>query len=207
MTKMMTLLLEINQSRINCDYLQAIQIGMKAIEKFGETCEFCELLSDLYFSLGVNSPVETGENYQNAIGWLKRAIKIDGTDSVLHVKLGDLYWLGALDYSSAEEEYRCAISLNSNNRKALINLAALYGSPDSTLSLSQAILYLTKALEIEPDDPNVYARLGELFYENGNRSEANKNWLRALTCSKPLEDGFVKFINEHYDFSRINSEK
>lgn len=197
----MELLLEINQSRINGDYLQAIQIGMKAIERFGETCELCELLSDLYFSLGVNSPVETGENYQNAIGWLKRAIKSNETDSHLYAKLGDIYWLGALDYSAAEEEYRRAISLDPYNRKALVNFAALYGSPDSTLSLSQAILYLTKAIELEPDDPNIYARLGELFYENENRSEANHNWLRALTCSKPLEEGFVRFINEHHDFS------
>lgn len=190
-------LLEINRVRILGDIEKAIDLAMKTTEEFEISCEMCELISDLFFCLAANSPNETGENYQKAIHWLKNAININGANSQLHSKLGNLYWLGIVDYQSAEDEFHQAIELDPGNRRAYVGIAALYDSPDSNVTLGEAIKCLSIACKLEPDDPMSYARLGDLLYEDGNVSGAFIQWANALTCSKPLDEGFVTSIRNH----------
>ncbi len=190
------ILLKINHFRIKSEYQKAITLLLRTYEKIEKSYELCELLSDLFFSLAASSPNETGENYKKAIYWLKIAIDNNVRNSRLHSKLGDLYWLGVLDYDSSTEEYKKAIELDSNNLKAYKGIISLYESPDSSISTDEVLLCLRRACELEPDNPINYAQLGNFLFVNGNKDEAMNLWFQALSCTKPLEEWYVNYINE-----------
>lgn len=190
-------LLAVNRYRKDRNYGKALQTGLSILEEYDESSDIFRLISDLYFSLGMNIPQESEENYQRAIYWLEKAIDKDKQNTHLHTKLGEIYWLAFADYHSAEVEFYKALEYDSNNRTANIHIAALYGPPDSNITLDEAIKHLIRAIELEPNDPNIFARLGELLYEKGDIEGAHKTWLKALTCNGPLDDGYSSFISEH----------
>lgn len=190
-------LLKINHYRHIGDYIKSIYLAEKLFEEHEYSYEICSLISDLYFGLASYSTKETGVNYQKAIFWMREAIKKDETNSLLHSKLGTIYWLGILDYLSAEEEFHQAINLDPGNISGHLGLAALYGSPDSNITLDEAMNSLAKAANINPDDPNIHARLGELLFESGKVNEAVDAWSKSLMCSKPLEEGCINSIRTH----------
>jgi tetratricopeptide (TPR) repeat protein len=185
-------LVAINRPRLQGDIEQAIELAVEIADKWQRSCELCELIAYMYFEQALLN--NEGENFEKAVYWLESAINIDEQNSRLHARLGDIYWLGILDYAAAATEYRQAIRLDHRNRRAYIGLAALYGPPESDITIEEAIESLKSAIELDSDDPNINARLGELLYESRREFEALEVWSRALSCSKSPEAGYLELI-------------
>ena len=67
----------------------------------------------------------------------------------------------------------------------------LYGLPDSTVTLEEAISWSEHLITLEPDEPIYHAHLA-ILYEEANRSqEAEQESIRSLLCPRPLDDGWI----------------
>ena len=192
----LSLLVRANKLKSEGDEQAALMLYFEALERFGESAELLAAIADCYFSLALGNPDETGENYERAISWMKRAIALAPNDPRLHAHLAQFYELGTLEYEKAAEEYRKAIELNPNDVWTLFNAASLYGVPEEVVSLEEAINWLERAVQLEPDDPIYHARLGEFYYKAGRVSDAEREWRRALLCPRPLDIGYVRMIEE-----------
>jgi tetratricopeptide (TPR) repeat protein len=139
-------------------------------------------------------PGETGDNYIEAIRWINLSTALDSDNSRLHATLGEYLYIGLLDYEKAISEYRYAIAIDQCNRDAYIGLSALYGPPESSVSLEDAINCSKHAIELSKEDPYLHARLGQLLIEQGDMAEAVRSFTRSLKCRKPLDNGYIDLI-------------
>jgi len=68
--------------------------------------------------------------------------------------------------------------------------------PEQVVTLEEAINWLERAVQLEPDNPNYHARLGEFYREAGRPLDAMREWIRALLCPRPLDPGYVQMVEE-----------
>lgn len=188
------LLLRANELKRQEDHRSALALYLEALEKFGESADLLDMVASCYYSIALRNPHESGQNYREAVAWVERAIALAPHDARLYAALAEYHWLGTVDYEQAAWAYRKAIELNPNDARTLANAAALYGVPEEVVTLSEAIDWLERATQLEPDDPNYHARLGQLYHEAGRAVDAEREWLRALLCSRPLDPGYAQII-------------
>ena len=167
------------------DYLQAIDIYKGMINMFGEFAEFGQAIASCYFGLGLE---KADEGYFSlAIDWLEKAIQLTPDKSRLLADLGAIYSFGTLDYQKAAEAFRASLELNPGDLEALTNAAALANVPDGVVSLEEVTIWLEKATQIEPNNPNFHLDLAMLYAKSGKKDKAKEELLRALTSSQSLE--------------------
>jgi tetratricopeptide (TPR) repeat protein len=155
------LLIDANQLREKRDFREAIRIYDEILSRGGTSVEMMRISASCYFQKGM---YEGDENdFQKAISILREGLRLDPKNDLLHSDLGQIYSLGILDYPMAAQEYREAIGLNSENINALLGGAALYGVPDDVVTIEEAIDWLTRAISLEPNDPNHRFRLGNFL--------------------------------------------
>lgn len=186
-SKLIELLIQANQLRQKREYRQALKIYHDVIEQFGETADTAQTLAHCYFQLGFYESDDASSIYQLAITWIKKAITLSPTNSRLHVDLGEFHSLGTLEYQEAAQEYKAAIELDPNNVRALVGGAALYGLPEEVVTLNEAIAWLERVVQLEPNDPNYHFRLGTLYHQANHLSGSESEWLKALLCPRPLD--------------------
>ena len=144
------------------------------------------IVADCYYRLAWDSPHGTDDHNQKAVEWMEKAVVQAPADGRLRASLGLFYELCALDYQKAGEEFRRAIKLRPHDIWALVNAAGLYGSPDSDVTLSEAINWVERAIILEPDEPRYHMFLSHLYQEAGRYDEAKLAEMRALVCPRPL---------------------
>ena len=189
------LLAKVNDLRHRKDYEAAITLCIRSINCFGESADLLALVAACYFALAGSNPCETGQNFEKAILWMKKAIELVPNDAHLHADLAQYYSLGVPEYEKAAQEYRKAIELDPHSKEALIGAAALYGVPEEVVTLDEAISWLERATQLDPNDPNHHFRLGKLYREAGRSSDAEKEWLKAFLCPQPLDPGPAQAID------------
>jgi tetratricopeptide (TPR) repeat protein len=187
-------LLQANELKRKKEYKEVISLYIKEIERVGENADLYAAIAICFFSLALRNPDETGENHNEAIAWMRKAIALAPDDSRMHAHLGQFYELGTLDYDQAALEYRKAIELSPYDVRILFDATSLYGPPESVVTLDEAINWLERAVRLEPDNPNYHVRLGDLYREAGQLSDAKLEYLRALLCPKPLDTIQTKAI-------------
>jgi tetratricopeptide (TPR) repeat protein len=192
---LINLLIQANQLRLQEKYDEAISLYLKSIEQYGEDVGLLHAIAITYFML-LKSPEETGSAANEARKWLERALSLDPNNSHLHAQLAQIHEFGLSDYQKAVEEFDKALEANPRNITALVGKAALYGPPDSPITLDQAITCLEMSVKWEPDDPNLHARLGELYFEKDRPRDAFGAWINALTSTEPLSEGFISIIKD-----------
>lgn len=186
------LLIDANQLREKRDFREAIRIYDEILSQVGTSVEMMRISASCYFQKGM---YEGDENeFQKAISLLREGLRLDPKNDLLHSDLGQIYSLGILDYPMTAQEYREAIGLNSENINALLGGAALYGVPDDVVTVEEAIDWLTRAISLEPNDPNHRFRLGKFFYDSEKWKEAQNEWRNALLCPIPLKESAVQSI-------------
>lgn len=186
------LLRRVNTARQNREFEQAISLCRARLTE--TDADLFALLANCYYALAQHNSEETGENYQNAINWMKKAIFLRPEDSGFHALLGEYYSLGTLEYEQAGKEFRFALSLEPNQVEVLRSAAALYGPPEADVTLEEATEWIRRATQLNPNDPTLHARLAMLLEEARYQNEAAEEWQKALVCPRPLEEGYAKLI-------------
>jgi tetratricopeptide (TPR) repeat protein len=189
-------LLRANELRRQKQYQAAITFYLQVIERFGAHAYVLATIAHCYTSLAYANADESGRNHQEAVVWMEKAVTIAPNDARLHAILAQYYQLGINDYEQAAREYRKAIDLNPNDVWALTSAASLYNVPENVITHDEAINWLERATQLEPDDPNYLARLGELYYDANRLQDAQRAWLSALLCPQSLDAGYAEMI-EH----------
>lgn len=178
-------MVQANQHRQALEYRKALNIYHKLTEEFGETSGLDQSLASCYFHLGLDERDE--DNFRKAVIWITRAIALLPNNSQLYYFLGWYHSSGTLNYEAAIQAFRTAIEINPNNVHALVSGAFLYGVPEDVITLDKAIVWLERAVQLEPDNPNYHYNLGMLQNEAGQLFKAEQEWMDALSCSRPLE--------------------
>jgi tetratricopeptide (TPR) repeat protein len=186
LTTCIALLARANELRCRKDYEAAIALYIRSIKHFGESADLLAVVAGCYFALAGSTADETGRNFKEAILWMKKAVELAPNDARLHADLAQYYALGVPDYEKAVREYRKAIELDPHITQALVGAASLYGVPEEVVTLDEAIGWLERVVQLDPDDPNHHFGLGELYREAGRSSDAEKEWLRAFLRPQPL---------------------
>ncbi|MCX7682636.1 MAG: tetratricopeptide repeat protein [Anaerolineae bacterium] len=124
--------------------------------------------------------------YGAAVGDLRQAVALDGTDPLKYLRLADAL-LGRGDLPGAERAYRAALELAPRSVEACVGLAMVNAAQGND---EQAEAYLDQALRISPNDPQllngrafIYAR-----YRGDRLFEAEQLARQALAKARqPLE--------------------
>lgn len=190
-------MLQANQFRQTGEYRKALNIYHELLRNYGETGDVDQLMAYCYFQLALYGGNE--ENYEDAVVWIEKAISFSPRNSQLYGFLGEIHSIGTLDYVAAINAYRTAIDLNPNNVHALVSGAGLFGVPEEVLTLEEAINWLEKAVQVEPDNGINHFNLGIRYHDAGQYSKAKQEWLRALSCPRPLDAAISKSIRKHLD--------
>ena len=182
------LLLEASELRRKKKYEAAIEVYLEATRLFDENGHVYAAIASCCFLLN---------RFEEAVAWMKKAVILEPDNAQFHDHLASYLSLGTLDYHQAVVEYRKALSLNPNYVDALIGAGALYGVPEDVVTLKEAIEWLKRATELQPNDANWHARLAGFYHEAGNTVEEEREWIRALLCPQPLSPGYVQaFLND-----------
>jgi tetratricopeptide (TPR) repeat protein len=195
-TDTLQLLLKANALRSNNQYKEAIELYRRIIPIAGKTFHVCRVIGYCYHALAENSEEDPAPFYHEAAQWLSEALNIIPDNGRVRAQLAELYATGLCSYTTAATEYRRAIVTSPSDSWILTSAASLYGIPEEVVTRDEAILWLERAGELEPNDPNIWARLGELYYKAGRQGDALLVWIKAATCTLPLSKGYHDRINE-----------
>ena len=183
------------------DVKQAIEIYLESLKYNRNTASLLFTIARCYSllrDLKIFENEAEGMKYgDQALSWAKRAIEIEPNVYYFHTFLGYFYIIYLLDYEASAEEYRFAIAQNPQDATVFANAAAmLYGSPDSPVTLKEAIGWLECAVQLAPDNSDYLESLGILYYKAGRNQDALKTWVAALSCPKPLQKGHLQEIKK-----------
>lgn len=142
------------------------------------------LLTELYASDTLNWPyafyltsilMQEGR-FDESIDIYNRFIKKDSSNYIFYDKLGYVH-LRKDDYRTAIDYYNKSLELNKKNINAIKNLSFLLPYDKKTML---AIELLTKAIEMDPDDMDLYARRGTIYYAIDYNKKSLDDYLRIL---------------------------
>lgn len=111
------------------------------------------------------------KNYSAALEQYRKAENMKTASDQIHFQMGSvLYGMGRK--KEAEAEYQMALRLSPGNAMALNNLAYLYAEDNK--SLSQALLYATRAFVLAPKNDFIRDTLGYVLVKNGKVEQGVK---------------------------------
>ncbi len=128
-------------------------------------------MAKTYFSL---------KDFENAQIWSIKTIESDGEHVQAIKMLGDTYKRGG-NLTQAIEEYKKAVSINSNYDRAYYSLGVAY---KDNQQFDLAIDALNKALLITPSYTKAYETLGVVYQEKNDLENAITNYQRAIDTDR-----------------------
>jgi tetratricopeptide (TPR) repeat protein len=114
--------------------------------------------------------------FDESIDIYNRFLRQDSSNYVFYDKLGYAY-LRKNDYKTAIDYYNKSLELNEKNINAIKNLSFLLPYDKKTML---AVELLTKAIEMDPDDMDLYARRGTIYYAIDYNKRALNDYLTLL---------------------------
>ncbi|WP_298903019.1 DUF2911 domain-containing protein [uncultured Psychroserpens sp.] len=127
-----------------------------------------------------NFALNNGGDYNEALGWINKAISgqffSQKTFNNVAIKAQLLNKLGkTAEFEAALDEAAAIANSNQLNRMGYQML--------SLKDNDRAMKYFKKAVEIDPENPNVYDSLGEAYKTIGDKKKAIKNFKKALSMN------------------------
>jgi len=159
----------------------------KAIESFREAIELFPNEDKLYYYLGIEYRII--KDYKKAIDVFKKAAKIKSDNASYYLNIGISYErLGNIDEAITYLEK--SVSLIDTNALALNYLG--YILADKGIRLNEAMVYIKKALEIDPENGAYLDSMGWLYYRLGNFNKACENLKEAVKhMDKSEEENYL----------------
>jgi tetratricopeptide (TPR) repeat protein len=119
--------------------------------------------------MGRGSAYRELQDFDHAIADLSHAISLDANFGEVYYQRGYTYELSG-DYEAAFADYQHAVELNPRDGYALQQMASIefYKLDEPEAALEHAL----RAVELAPDNPWVYALLGDIYYAAGRNAEA-----------------------------------
>jgi putative PEP-CTERM system TPR-repeat lipoprotein len=147
-------------------YLTLVMVyeGSNDVDKAIEVLKSLPKTQSAKFSYTLGNLYARKKNYVAALEQYREAEKIDaGSSQVLFMKGSVFDAMGKK--KDAADEYQKAVRLSPNNAMALNNLAYLYAEENK--NLSQALVFATHALMLQPQNDFIRDTLGYVLLKNG----------------------------------------
>jgi eukaryotic-like serine/threonine-protein kinase len=178
-----------------------IQFSQNEIERIKTDIPKNSLAYD-YYLRAISYP-RTIEGNKLSIKMIEESIKLDSTYAPTFTELGfrkhqlAVYGSGgATLMKDAEQANLRALSLNSNQIRALSNLAGIY---TETGQATESLELINRALKINPNNAYIHFSLGYLFRYVGMLDESEREYEKALTLD-PGNPGFrsagITYMNQ-----------
>lgn len=139
---------------------------------------------------------------EEAIGYFKKAIEIDPKSHIPYNGIGEVYRDNKKDMTEAMNWYQKTLSINSMERKGNFGMGYCL---NSTGKYNEAITYLKKAIEKEPDYVAAHVELGYSFYKTGMNTDAI-SYLNKAIALNPKNENSRYYLTLIY-VSQKNKEK
>ncbi len=193
---LLNMLIRAEEFRRQNDYHSALAMYFGVLERYGPTPDLYTVVASCYCDLATYDQNDGGQSYRTAVAWIEKAIQLTANDADLYALLGTYHWLGTLDYEKAINAFRMAIELDPCDAMNLFTAAKLYDAPEEVATLKEAIGWLERAVGLEPTDPNYRSFLGQLYLKAGRRTDAEKQFVKALLCPRLPEPFYTQLIME-----------
>jgi len=133
------------------------------------------------------------EKYDDAMGWLRKALKINPDSVVSHINLAKtLLEIGQQD--RAIKHFEKALAIDPQSTKALARLGDIYYDQNE---LDKAMTYFQKLLVIDPGNIAAHLKLGYSYFKRGAIEKAIDYYEKALTLEPGNEEALVNLGNMH----------
>jgi Flp pilus assembly protein TadD len=193
---LLRLLLQANDLRLKAQWADALAVYRQVSDECGEDAQLLAAMASCIYVMWVTGTATTSANAEEAVSLMTRAVAAAPQDAELHVALAEYLEMLVLDYERAEQECRRALDLNPHLVNAMLGLARLYGPPESPVTLTEAIEWLERAIQLRGTEPWLHVLLGQLYDEAERPLEARRAWARALLCKRPLEEEMVRSLRK-----------
>jgi tetratricopeptide (TPR) repeat protein len=130
--------------------------------------------AELYANVGAS--MVKHEEYNQAAGYLRKAISLNPNDGLAQANLATALWKTG-NIEQALEHCRIALQDKPDSPEILNNMGAIIAG---TGQYEQAIEYYKKALQINPYRPNTYSNLGNVLCLLGKFPQAIQSYHRAI---------------------------
>ena len=108
---------------------------------------------------------------------LQKIFELNKSDSILYISLGINFLNNSL-IASAKKCFNKSLEINPKHDSALVNLAYIYSNYE--LDYKKSILYLKKAILLNPKNVVAHCNLGKVCVEIGNNKEGLNSYNAAL---------------------------
>lgn len=129
------------------------------------------------------------EDYENAISYYIKSLKVDPTFHDAYYWLGNSYYHTG-EYSKAVQMYEKALSISNNYASAYDGLGNVYYEVKVN---DKALENFKKAINVSPDYANAYDGLGSVYYRLGNFEEAILAWEECIRLD-PFKQNALKWL-------------
>ena len=146
------------------------------------------------------------EKYEDAVKFYDKAIDIDKEYTKAFNNRG-LAKLKLKDYEGAEDDFITVLVLDPSNVTVRINLGNLEIRRNDP---EQAIFYLSKAIEINPNLPKVFNNRGLAYQDKGEPEKAIDDFEKALSLDPEhasAYDNYALFLASYPDEQYRNGQK
>ena len=141
-------------------------------------------LADCYNLLREYTIMPASEAYPRAFAAAKKAVELDPQSSEAHASLAFVAFYGMWDIGTADQEFRRAIELDTNNSKAHHWYATYL---EAVRRYNESLIEIDRAQALNPNSPSILADKGRILWMAGQQDQA----LRLLKQVEAAEPDFV----------------
>jgi len=189
-------LLRANKLRAKRDYHKAIAIYMGLLQDIQDPTMMYLAIASCYSDLAFTDLEKSTEYARQAIAWLQRALDRRPDDARLHLRLAGYFEVLVFDFEQSAREFRLAVTLAPYDDDVLATAGYGYFHPDTELAREEVITWYERLVEIAPYNEKHHLHLGVLYEEAGRRTDAEKEWSKALLGQQSVKDADLEWV-EH----------
>jgi tetratricopeptide (TPR) repeat protein len=171
----------------------AAKIFREMLLGFGDTAELHRQFGQAY---------ATSDYPELAIVEFKKAIAKDGTLSHAHYSLGAAYMqtMGEVNYPEAVQEFQRELHYHPDDFLSHLELGYIELSQHQ---LPEAAAQLTRAATLDPQNPDTFLYLGQLYVETQKTAEAETALRKAIALTRDVSKNHYQIQRAHYLLGRL----